>query len=161
MTFLADLPLPLRPLAWSTLLYKYPGNLLAILQGILTYRVEIGTLLPMLSSICKNYLSLCNNKDLISKKIVTNLALGRIQATDSIVTSPLGLVPKADSGFRYIHDLSLPEGSLVNDSIDLAWVILHYTRVETILAYVIIASRGYYLVKRDIRDAFRIVPVLV
>jgi len=115
----------------------------------------------MLSSVCKNYLSLYNNEDLISKKIVTNLALGRIQATNSAVTSPLGLVPKADGGFRRIYDLSLPKGSLVNDSIDLAWATLHYTRVETILAHVIIAGRGCYLVKRDIKDAFRIMPVLV
>jgi hypothetical protein len=40
--------------------------------------MEIGPLLYMLSSIYKNYLSLYNNKDLISKKIVTNLALGYI-----------------------------------------------------------------------------------
>jgi len=90
------------------------------LQGILTYGAEIGTSLPMLSSVCKNYLSLCDNEDLISKKIVTDLALGRIQATDSVVTLPLGLVPKADGGFRRIYDLSLPKGSLVNDSINLA-----------------------------------------
>jgi len=72
----------------------------------------------MLSNICKNHLSLYNNEDLISKKIVTNLALGRIQATDSIVTLPLGLVPKVDSGFCRIYNLSSPKGSLVNDSID-------------------------------------------
>jgi hypothetical protein len=78
MTFLVDLLLPLRPLAWSTLLYKYPKNLLAILQGILTYRAEIGPLLLILLNIYKNYLSLYNNKDLISKKIVTDLALGHI-----------------------------------------------------------------------------------
>jgi len=74
----------------------------------------------MLSSVCKNHLSLCDNEDLISKKIVTDLALGRIQATNSAVILPLGLVPKADSGFRRIYDLSSPKGSLVNNSIDLA-----------------------------------------
>ena len=74
----------------------------------------------MLSSVCKNYLSLCDNEDLISKKIITNLALGRIQATNSIVTSPLGLVPKADGGFRRIYNLSSPKGSSVNDFINLA-----------------------------------------
>ena len=74
----------------------------------------------MLSNICKNHLSLYNNEDLISKKIVTDLALGRIQATDSIVTSPLGLVPKVDGGFRYIYNLSLPKGSSVNNLINLA-----------------------------------------
>jgi len=115
----------------------------------------------MLSNICKNYLSLCNNEDLISKKIVTDLALGRIQTTNSTVTLPLGLVPKADGGFRRIYNLSLPKGSLVNNLINLAWVILYYTWVETILAYVIIAGRGCYLVKQDIKDAFRIVPVLL
>jgi len=90
------------------------------LQDILTYRVEIGTSLPMLSSVYKNHLSLYDNEDLISKKIITNLALGRIQATDFIVTSPLGLVPKANGGFCRIYNLSLPKGSLVNNSIDLA-----------------------------------------
>src|SRR5271170_2421246 len=85
-TFLADLLLPLRPLAWSTLLYRYPGNLLAILQGILTYRAEIGPSLPILPNVCKNHLSLYNNEDLISQKIIINLALGRIQATNSIIT---------------------------------------------------------------------------
>jgi hypothetical protein len=74
----------------------------------------------MLSSIYKNYLFLRDNKDLISKKIITNLALGHIQTTNSIVTLPLGLVPKADSSFYYIYDLSLPKGSLVNNLIDLA-----------------------------------------
>jgi len=113
----------------------------------------------MLSSVCKNHLSSRDNEDLIFKKIVTDLALGRIQTTNSVVTLPLGLVPKADGGFRRIYNLSLPEGSLVNDLIDLAWAILHYTRVETILAYIITAGRGYYLVKRDIKDAFRIMPV--
>ena len=73
----------------------------------------------MLSSIYKNYLSLRDNEDLISKKIIINLALGRIQTTNSIVTSPLGLVPKVDSGFRRIYDLSLPKESLVNNSINL------------------------------------------
>jgi len=115
----------------------------------------------MLSSVYKNYLSLRDNEDLISKKIVTDLALGRIQTTNSVVTLPLGLVPKADGGFRRIYNLSLPKGSLVNDLINLAWATLYYTWVETILAYIIIASRGYYLVKRDIKDAFRIVPVLL
>jgi hypothetical protein len=74
----------------------------------------------MLSSIYKNYLSLRDNEDLISKKIVTNLALGRIQTTNSIVTLPLGLVPKVDSGFYYIYNLSLPKSSLVNNLINLA-----------------------------------------
>jgi len=113
----------------------------------------------MLSSVYKNHLSLRDNEDLISEKIVTNLALGRIQTTNSIVTLPLGLVPKADGGFRRIYNLSLPKGSLVNDLIDPAWATLHYTQVETILAHVITAGRGCYLVKRDIKDAFRIVPV--
>ena len=78
MTFLADLQSLLRPFAWSTLLYKYSRNLLVILQDSLTYRAEIGLLLPILLSVCKNYLSLYNNEGLIFKKIATDLALGCI-----------------------------------------------------------------------------------
>ena len=70
-------------------------------------------------------------------------------------------MPKADGGFRRIHDLSSPAGFSVNDSIDPAWAALHYTRIETILAHIITAGRGCYLVKRDIKDAFRMVPVSV
>jgi len=90
------------------------------LQGILTYGAEIGPSAPILSSVCKNHLSLRDNEDLISEKIVTDLALGRIQTINSAVTSPLGLVPKVDGGFRRIYDLSSPKGFLVNDLIDLA-----------------------------------------
>ena len=74
----------------------------------------------MLFSVYKNHLSSYNNKDLISKKMITNLALSYIQATDFAVALPLSLVLKADSGFYYIYDLSLSKGSLVNNSIDLA-----------------------------------------
>jgi hypothetical protein len=102
------------------LLYKYPKNLLAILQSILTYRAEIGPLLPILPNICKNYLSLYNNEDLISKKIVTDLALSCIQAINFTVTLLLGLVPKADSSFCYIYNLSLFKGFLVNNFINSA-----------------------------------------
>ena len=119
-TFLADSPSPLRPLAWSTLLHRYPGNLPVILQGILTYEAEIGPSLPMLPNVCKNHLSSHDNEDLISQKIITDLALGRIQATNSAVTSPLGLVPKADGGFCYIYNFFSSAGFLVNDSINLA-----------------------------------------
>jgi len=40
--------------------------------------MEIGPSSPMLSSVYKNYLSLRDNEDLISEKIIINLALGRI-----------------------------------------------------------------------------------
>jgi hypothetical protein len=82
--------------------------------------VEIGLLLPMLLNIYKNHLSLYNNKDLISKKIVIDLALSYIQATNSVVTLPLGLVPKVDSGFYCIYNLSSSKGFLVNNFINLA-----------------------------------------
>jgi hypothetical protein len=82
--------------------------------------VEIGLLLPMLSNIYKNHFFLYNNKDLISKKIVTDLALSYIQATNFTVILPLGLVPKADGGFYYIYNLSSPKGFSVNNSINLA-----------------------------------------
>ena len=74
----------------------------------------------MLFNIYKNYLLLYNNKDLIFKKIVTDLALSYIQTTNSVVTLPLGLVPKVNGGFYYIYSLSLPKGFLVNNFIDLA-----------------------------------------
>ena len=117
---MANLLLFLRPFAWSILFYKYSKNLLVILQSILTYRVEIGPLLFMLLNICKNHLSLYNNKDFIFKKIIIDLALGCIQVTNSIVILLLGLVSKTNSSFYYIYNLFLPKGFSVNNFINLA-----------------------------------------
>jgi hypothetical protein len=75
------------------------------------------------------------------------------------ISSPLGLVPKSDSTWRRIHHLSHPTGNSVNDHIPQEWGTLTYTTFDQALQLVAEAGVGSTLVKRDLADAFRHIPV--
>lgn len=68
-------------------------------------------------------------------------------------------MPKADGGWRRIHHLSHPLTSSVNDGIPASFRTLQYTRIEEIFDLVRQAGRGCYIFKRDLKDAFRMIPV--
>jgi len=82
-------------------------------------------------------------------------------ATSPVMSSPLGLVPKADGGWRRIHNLSSPLGRSVNDSIPTAFATLQYSTVEKVLQHVVLTGCGCTIVKRDIKDAFRNIPLSI
>lgn len=71
----------------------------------------------------------------------------------------LGLVPKHDGGSRKIHHLFYPEGFSVNDLIANEKFILSYTSLAHIFANVVRVSRNCIVVKQNIKDAFRNIPV--
>ena len=79
--------------------------------------------------------------------------------TSHFVSSPLGLVPKHDGGWRRIHDLSHPAGSSVNDFILRAHGALEYTAFDDAVDALIAQGRGALLVKKDLSDAFRHIPI--
>ena len=90
---------------------------------------------------------------------MVDLECGRISLIKNaagIVTSPLGLVPKHDGGYRRIHDLSFPPGKSINDGIPKVFGMIEYTTFDNIAARI---HLGDLIVKRDIKDAFRIVPI--
>lgn len=68
-------------------------------------------------------------------------------------------MPKHDGGLRRIHHLSYPRGQSVNDHIPDGAGELRYTRFQEVLQMVIQAGRGAVILKRDVKDAFRNVPV--
>jgi hypothetical protein len=74
---------------------------------------------------------------------------------------PLGLVSKHDKGWRRIHHLSHPLSRSVNDHIRPDSVALKYVTLEEIWTTIIKTGRGSTIIKRDIQDAFRIIPVTV
>ena len=83
------------------------------------------------------------------------------QAEAQYVCSPLGLVPKHDGGWRRIHDLSYPHGQSVNDGIPHDWGSLEYaTYDDAVDALLSIGPRAQF-VKRDLKDAFRHIPVAI
>src|SRR5205809_6277779 len=100
----------------------------------------------------------------ISDNIVWELELGQIQKVTTLppayILSPLGAVQEKLYGqfesWRWIHDL--PNES-VNDGIPSEFGSLSYQTLDNAIA--IIARRGRFTVlqKRDLKDAFRKIPV--
>ncbi|ODA75794.1 hypothetical protein RJ55_08682 [Drechmeria coniospora] len=128
-------PSPLDINAWGKLLRRYPGDLAQLCCGILIYG--------------------CSLDDLQE-----DLAISRVQEyLEPAIVSPLGLVPKHDGGWRRIHGLSWPESKSVNDGIASTVSAISYMTVDIILDAVRRCGHGCFLVKRDIKDAFRIVPI--
>ena len=113
-------PSPFIIHSWESLLSKYPGHLPLTLAGILKYGCQIGYQGPLQLVLSKNLKSSILDPSIIKVKLLDDLQLGRILSTSSdfpFISSPLGLVPKGDGGFRRIHHLSHPRGSSVNDFI--------------------------------------------
>ena len=98
----------------------------------------------------------------IQSKLEDDLRLRRVvptQPTFPFVSSPLGLVPKHDGSLRRIHHLSHPEGSSVNDHIPPQYTAIRYVTMDEVFDLVVQGRRHCLIVKKDIKDAFRIIPI--
>lgn len=161
---LSHSPSPFIINSWSTLLVQYPDQNLRInLVMLLRFGCLIGYEGPDAFIDSKSLPSALIQSDVIDANIANNLALGRIvqipTPTEYSISSPLGLVPKYDGGFRKIHHLSYPRGSSVNDYIASEFSTLSYSSLQNLFAKIIAAGRHAVLIKRDIKDAFRNIPV--
>ena len=58
-----------------------------------------------------------------------------------------------------IMDLSAPQGMSINDGIDSELSSLSYSSVDQLAALVVSEGKGSWLVKADIKEAYRMVPV--
>lgn len=114
-----------------------------------------------------NHPSALGNGNVIQQRITAEVAAGRLYGPipNSLVplvhVSPIGLVPKAHqtNKWRLIVDLSCPRGSSVNDGISEHLCSLQYASVHHAVDFVKQLGRDTELVKLDIKDAYRIVPV--
>lgn len=159
---LLDLPSPLQPHAWSVLLQNYPGDLGLSIKNILLHGVLIGYEGPDQVRLSRNLASAQNDQETITVKLKEDLHLRRvlpIQPIYPFISSPLGLVPKSSGGLRRIHHLSHPKLHSVNDHIPHAFAAIKYITVDTVFRLVITGGRHYQIVKKDIKDAFRIVLI--
>lgn len=159
---LTNSPSPLIPSAWRDALITYPGDLGETLFKILRYGVRIGYEGPLQRLISTNQPSANNDLIAIQSQLDIDLSLLRVMATTSsfpYISSPLGLVPKHDGSWRRIHNLSHPENRSVNHHIPDHYATITYPTLAVILDMVLKGGRGCYIVKKDIKEAFRIVPV--
>lgn len=120
--------------------------------------------LPSLST--KNLKSAYELPNEILEKINSEVKLNRIagpfksQPFYNFVTSPIGLVPKKTPGkFRFIHHLSHPKGTSVNDGILEEFSSVSYSTVDDAIAIMKSLGPGAFMAKTDIESAFRLLPI--
>ena len=109
----------------------------------------------------------CNNPNIVSDYLAREVALHRMWKCPmgvmpkGVHISPLGLIPKKNKPgkWRMIVDLSSPRGSSINDGISSDVASLQYTSIDDLAALVVSEGKGSYLVKADIQEAYRMVPV--
>ena len=164
-------PIPLRGPAWRVLLQRYPDRTFAeSLVEACQYGVKIGYSGPGHAQSMSNLKTSLHDVTVLDEDLQNNLQKGRISqraATQhiaqsmglSFVSSPLGLVPKADGGFRRIHHLSAPPKGSINDGIPVHFGHLKYQSFEEAVQLLLRIGPGAVMVKRDLADAFRHIPL--
>ena len=162
-----DLPYqgPLRVDAWMLWMKKHPDKeFLETLSGILRKGAKIGHRGDIPLHRNENHHSALDAPDILTADLQEQLQHDRLTLVNPheeprYVCSPLGLVPKHDGGWRRIHDLFFPRHASVNDGIDQAWGALEYTTFDDAVDALLQQGRGAQFVKRDLKEAFRHIPV--
>ena len=108
------------------------------------------------------------NPETVTQYLLHETELGRMQKIEPdtatpgrIQISPIGMIPKRNkpNKWRLIVDLSSPKGASVNDGISPAWSSLDYATVDHLSAIILEQGRGTWMIKADIKEAYRMVPV--
>ena len=134
----------------------------------LKYGHELHYTGPSVTRWCTNLKSVTENPQLAREKIMKEVELGRIagpfntieeSGLESVIVSPIGLVPKSTGGFRVIHHLSYPRGEGINAFISDEFSRVSYARFDDALR--ILASYGPHskMAKVDVKSAYRLLPM--
>ena len=156
-------PIPLRPQGIAELLQHYPDKrFVDNLISIATHGARIGYEGPSTSTRRPNHASALMHPDIINASIQSELEKGRIKELTDLpkhyFCSPIGLVTKK-IGWRTIFDLSCPEFFSVNDGILKEYGTISYESLKTAIQLVAQAGKGAVMMKRDLKSAFRHIPV--
>ena len=156
---------PLKVEAWTKELSGHPDHFFStyILKGI-TEGFHIGfNRRHFLRSSSKNMPT--KNPNVITTYLEREVQLGRMHrhvvSSPEIHLSPLGAIPKKHKPgkWRLIMDLSSPAGSSVNDGISSEWSSTSYVSIDHLSSLVLEAGKGAVLVKADIKEAYRMLPI--
>lgn len=161
---------PIRLTELSPYLDCHPDQTLAtfIRTGLTVgFRIGFSQDTTNLRSSSTNHPSALQNWSATQDRITAEISSGRLfgplphHLIPSVHISPLGLVPKAHqpNKFRLITDLSSPHGSSVNAGISPALCSLHYASVDDAVRTIQRLGKDTELIKLDIKEAYRIVPV--
>ena len=138
-----------------------------IYDGLINgFRVGFNYNLSQLNPNHSNHPSALAHKHDVEERIAAELSAGRLlgplpaHLLSLVHLSPIGLVPKAHTNkWRMIVDLSHPANGSVNDGILSSLCSLHYASVDDAVRIIQTLGVGTELVKLDVKDAYRIVPV--
>ena len=146
-------------------LHSYPDNYFTnyILEGLTNgFRIDFNRRHPL----CSNVRNLSTkNPDVIISYLEREVQLGRmsrhIARPQGIHLSPIGAISKKHKPgkWRLIMDLSFLAGSSVNDGISSKWSSISYVSIDFLLSLVLEAGKGSTLVKADIKEAYRMLPI--
>ena len=161
-------PSPLRLNLLAPYLSRHPDPRFAeyVAHG-LSYGFHIGfsRALPLRPA-TRNHPSSTDKPMVISSHVQDELRLGRLSGpipqslVSSVHTSPIGLVPKPHSEkYRLIVDLSFPRSHSVNDGISSLNCSLQYASVDEAVSVITQLGRGTHLIKLDMSNAYRVVPI--
>ena len=157
-------PMSLCPAWWEELLGQYPDPVFRnTLCLIARYGAKVGYEGPDQAIRRPNLASANEAPGVTDGDLKRNRERGKVAVVHSLgprfVVSPLALVPKPAGGFRRIHHLSTPPRRSVNDHIPSQYGHLKYALFNEALAQVQKAGPGAIMVKRDLADAFRHIPI--
>ena len=163
-------PTPLRYDAFMEALASHPdpGFAQFILRGLNDgFRIGFSHQRQYLRSTGRNHPSSLANPtgvhDFISAEVRAGRLVGPVTSyvKPLLHTSPIGLVPKghATNRGRMIVDLSSPAKASVNDGINSELCSLRYATLDNAVQLVSRLGRGTQLVKMDLRDAYRLIPI--
>jgi len=115
----------------------------------------------------KNLASAELNAKIVLEKLTKEVLAGRMAGPfnsppfPNLRISPVGLVPKADGTFRLITHLSYPKCNLssVNANIIESFKTVKYTSFDRVVDMVFNLGEGALMAKRDIKSAFRLLPI--
>jgi hypothetical protein len=163
-------PSPIKLANWDKFLRSHPDQKFAmyIHSGLSNgFRIGFNRLGQNLASASRNHPSAASNPLVVSEYVRSEVSAGRLvgplpQALlPFIKISPIGLVPKAHQPgkWRMIVDLSFPFSHSVNTGISEELSSITYAKVDDAVACIQQLGRGATLVKLDLQNAYRIIPV--
>ena len=157
---------PLRIETWSQELATHPDKdyVSYIIEGISKgFRIGFNRRCELQPSLAS---TMTKNTEVISEYLHREVSLGRMQKHTlplggKIHVSPIGAIPKRNKPgkWRLIVDLSSPAGASVNDGISPDLSSVSYVSVDYLSSLVMSVGKGAFLVKADIKEAYRMLPI--
>ena len=157
---------PLKPGGFEHWLRNHPDLAYKnTLIDIIRFGAKIGYTGPPQHIITGNAASVSKAPDILTSEIAKRATLKQIEEIpaknlpEKFISSPLSLTPKSGGRWRRIHNLSLPHGRSVNDHIPREWGSLRFAHFDNAVEAIRSAGPGATLIKRDLADAYRHIPV--